>query len=73
MWCSVAEFLNRVTKRIAELSAQQREIQTRADRDKAGVQVQIDSLLAIQSALQKDASLEPVVLTALSLNLKIQE
>jgi hypothetical protein len=69
----VAEFLDRVTKRIAELSALQGELQARADKEKALVQSQINALVDIQTALQKDPALEGLYLKALALNLGLQE
>jgi hypothetical protein len=69
----VADFAEAVTKRIVELTALQGEIQARADREKAAVQTQIDTLIEIDAALKKDAGLEPLYLKALGLNLGLTQ
>lgn len=59
-WSVVAELLDRITARIAELTTQQETIRQRAIRDMAAVQVQIDALRDAQVLMT------PEVETALS-------
>jgi hypothetical protein len=58
-----------LTKRIAELSAHQAEIQSRADVDKAKVQEQINALINAKGILERSPETEAVFATLTALDL----
>lgn len=60
---------DRLTKRIAELSAHQAEIQSRADVEKAKVQEQINALIEAKGALESDPAVEAIFVKLTALNL----
>lgn len=62
-----------IQKRIAELTAHQGEIQARADKEKAAVQVQINALIDADAALAKDPTIETVYLKLAQLKLLPQQ
>ena len=62
-----------VTKRIAEISAQQVTVQTRAATEIAALQVQADTLAEIDAALRRDPALEVLYLKAIGLKLGLPQ
>jgi hypothetical protein len=62
-----------VTKRIAEVSAQQGVVRARADAEIAALQVQVDTLLEIDAALKKEPDLEVLYLKAIGLKLGLPQ
>lgn len=64
---------DQITRRIAELSAHQAEIQARADAEKTKVQGQINALISARDVLERTPEVEPVFLTLNALNLLPKE
>jgi hypothetical protein len=60
---------DRITKRIAELSAHQAELQARADVEKGKVQEQINALINAKGVLEASPEIEPTFLTLSALQL----
>lgn len=58
-----------LTKRIADLSAHQAELQARADREKAAVQQQINALISAKDLIEKDPQVEVTFTTLTALKL----
>jgi hypothetical protein len=62
-----------LTRRIAELSAHQAELQSRADVEKGKVQDQINALITARGLLVRSPEIEPVFLTLSMLKLLPKE